>query len=241
MTRKHLFLCGMALTLLTTAQPGQATLVSYFLDQTNIDDAPPGDFGDGVNYLRVDIDDGDGTGDVNFTVTVLGSLTPFTGGIASFGFNLTGPEIAGYSEININEDSILVDSNPTTDWSVNSNATAPPNNEDGFGRFDMVVRNTGDTTRAANTLSFAVSGFLTDTVLNYFELALAEDGTTVPEQGSFAFVARVAGFEGASAGSGYFGGSTVVPLPAAVWMLLSGIGVLTTFARRKRHSSAVVA
>ena len=225
MTRKHLSGWGIALAMLA-AGPSHATLVSYFLDQTNIDG---GDFLDGTDYLRVDIDDG--SGDIEFTVTVLGSLTPYTGGIDSFGFNLIGPEVAGFTEGSISVSSISVDAGATTEWAVNT--PPPPNNEDGFGLFDVVVYTNGDGERAANTLSFTVSGLATDTVLNYFELALKNNGTA-PDQGSYAFVAHVGGFENASAGSGYFGGSTVVPLPAAAWLLLSSLGALTVFRRRRR-------
>jgi hypothetical protein len=55
-------------------------------------------------------------------------------------------------------------------------------------------------------------------------------------QGNVAFAAHVTDFITSDSGvtSGFFGGSTVVPVPAAVWLFGSGLLGLIGIARRKK-------
>src|SRR5215510_7473180 len=70
------------------ALPANAAMVSYFLNQTNIDPT----LADDVNYARVDIDD-DTPSRITFNVTLLGPLTSLEAtnfGIQEFAFNVLG-------------------------------------------------------------------------------------------------------------------------------------------------------
>ena len=196
------------LTLFTSS--AQATTVSYILDQSNTLALP-----DGSNYLQVTIDDNGGGGTVDFWVeTVPGAFTAGTNfGIQSFGFNFTGVTAPS-----------AVDFIVPNGWNVD---VPPPNNQDGFGDFDFIVSNGGG--NRLDPLHFSIA--TTEGLSSFFALSSGNAG-----EGNAAFAAHVAGFtvNGSSVTSAWFGGSTVVPVPAAVWLFVSGLLGLAGVARRRR-------
>jgi hypothetical protein len=201
-----------------TAGTAHAASVSYYLDQSNADPNLP----DGVNYLRVTISDatyGLDTAAIRFDVQLLPALTGIAGsnfGIQSFGFNTTLATATVLAAI----------TGLPSGWSAGSNS-----NQDGFGSFELVDSGTGSN-RQNPTLTFYVSGIAGDTPVNYVALSSGSAG-----QGNVFFAAHVAGFLDQDPGSGeltsaYFGGSTVVPVPAAAWLLGSALGVFGWIRRR---------
>jgi hypothetical protein len=196
----------------------QASTVSYYLDQSNALAEP-------VNYLLVTIDDEGAAGDVNFTVEILQPLIDIADsgfGIASFGFNLTsGVPFTGTI------------SGPD-DWTFDLAM-----NEDGFGVFDVVVERAFSGVRQSPALTFSISGVDGDVPLDYVALSSVQGG----QQGPVFFAALVGGFEeldpDGSGGhpsitSAYFGGSTLVPLPAAFWLFSTALLGLLGISRRYR-------
>src|SRR5262245_43477071 len=74
--------------LASLAAPAEAAMVSYMLNQTNLNPT----LADGVNYARVDIDDNT-PNRITFNVTLLGPLTSIAGtnlGIQEFALNVIG-------------------------------------------------------------------------------------------------------------------------------------------------------
>ena len=194
-----------------------AAMVSYYLDQTNVDQ---GSLVDGINYAIVSIDDNT-AGKITFTITPLSPLTSIAGtnfGLQTFDFNVSGTNP-------------LHDS-PSPEWTLPANWTAnvapPPNQADGFGRFDAEVGDGG--TSRANPLVFQIDSSTGLTINSFPELS---SGSAA--QGNVYFAAHISGFTDASgATSGYFGGSSLVPVPAAAWLLLSGLAGLGVTMRRTR-------
>lgn len=193
--------------------PAHAATVSYYLDQSNENTFLP----DGTNYLKVTISDGAG-GNIDFFVETLPSLSGNAGsnyGIQSFGFN---------TSLSLSKSNIV---GLPAGWNVSLDK-----NLDGFGNFNFVEGGGGSS--RTDPVSFSITGIAGDTPMDYVELSV---GTA--SQGNAFFAAHVAGFNDVDPGTGkvtsaYFGGSTPVPLPAAVWLLGAGLGLLSGFARRGR-------
>ena len=202
---------GLALMFVSTAR---ADMVSYFLDESNRDAV----FADGAdNYVRVDIESvGE---DIRFTVTILDPLIALAGnyfGLQSFGFNLA----EGAFEITSANISGLPEG-----WWVRDDQ-----NQGGFGKFEIVNR-ASPQDRVFPSLTFFIVGVDGDTPQDYVALSedpLGGDAT----QGNQFFAALIGGIDGTQTGgvnSGYFAGSTevpVIPLPGGIWLLLSGLGML---------------
>lgn len=198
------------------AAEAQAAAITYKLDQSNIETVMP----DGNLYLTVTIEDAIYLSDNNaikFTVDVVNSA--FTAGsnfgIQAFGFNKVNgaPPIA---------DSNIV---APTGWTGN---VAPPNNQlDGFGRFLGATEGTGQ--NRLEPLVFWITGVNGDTINSYVAPSSGNAG-----QGNQYFAAHVAGFTTADKKitSGYFGGSTVVPVPAAVWLFGTALAGMISMRRR---------
>lgn len=187
-----------------------AATISYYLDQTNVDPLMP----DGTNYMIVTAT-GDTFGQVDFRIeTVPGAFTQGVNfGIQGFGFS-----IVPSTNLLSNTDFILPES-----WTVN---IAPPSNVmDGFGGFDVLVSNGGGNRQ--DPLQFSVLGLTLD---DLFEVSSGNAG-----QGNVVFAAHVADFVISDPGvtSGFIGGSTLVPVPAALWLFGSGLLGLIGVARRK--------
>jgi hypothetical protein len=198
------------LFVLAPFQALHAASVSYFLDQSNT-------LADGPNYLKVTVSDGTG-GLIDFkveTLAPLNSLPHSNFGIQEFSFNTTLANPPDTSLVNL-----------PTGWSGNS--APPPNQADGFGAFDLNVSNGGSNRLSVLTFSINVAG---DSIYNYTS---AVSGGTA-SQGNVLFATHVAGFDdGYGNTSAFFGGSTPVPVPAAIWFFGSGLLGLAGMVRRKR-------
>lgn len=193
-----------------------AQSVSYYMNQSNA-------LADGVNYLQVTIDDEGTAGFINFTVDGLPALSNLAGsnfGIQEFAFNVvSGGVLPPDSAAQPNAWTL------PTGWS--SNTAPPPNQEDGFGRFDVGVSNGGSNRQP--TLQFS---FLSNEGLASF-IDLSSNNAA---QGNAYFAAHVAGFDnGSGVTSAYFGSTTLtaVPLPAPLVLLASALVPLLRLRRRE--------
>jgi hypothetical protein len=189
----------------------QASAVSYYLDQSN-------DLLDGVSYAQVTISDSTTTlGDIDFSVELLASAFAVSGsnfGMQNFSFNFD-PSLSV-------DASNIIDIAPLS-WTIAEGANAGG----GFGKFGFQLSGNGNS--RTELLSFSITGVADDTVNSY-----AMGSTLNPAAVEF-FATHIAGFDlinGAT--SAQFAGSTVVPVPAAVWLFGSGLLGLVGFARRKR-------
>ena len=209
-----------AIALVGVAQPASAAMVQYVLDQSNAETVLP----DGVPRVSVTINDptNNNSGNIVFTVATLpGAFDEGSNfGIQSFGFNLA----AGAPALSASK--FILPSG----WSVRS-----ARNQDGFGRFDWVLTRSSSGSRL-DPLTFQIKNVAGDTVLSYFDLSTGSSG-----QGNVAFAAHVAGFNSGTGDdeedeitSAYIGGGTPVPVPAAAWLLGSGLLGLMGFARRRQ-------
>jgi len=221
MTKRKLGIFAGLIFVAAFASLANAASISYYIDQSNSDPLLP----DNVNYLQVTISDsafGLDPNAIRFDVTLLAPLTSIAGsnfGIQSFGFNTTQSTAAVLAAI----------AGLPGGWSKSINT-----NQDGFGNFELVDSGTGSN-RQNPTLTFYISGIAGDVVADYAVLSTGNAG-----QANTFFAAHVAGFLDQDPGpdelsSAFFGGSTpVVPVPAAVWLLGSALGVLGVLRRRDR-------
>lgn len=233
-TFKLLVLAGAMASLM--AAEAQASVISYKLDQSNITSVMP----NGTTYATVTIQDGldhlnstvlTGGSDIRFTVDVVN--TAFTiganFGIQEFGFNQASgaPTVADNNIFTLNG------------WS--GNVAPPPNALDGFGKY--VVSTTGTGTTRMDPLVFWITGVTGDTASSYVG---ASTGNTGSGQQNEFFATHIAGFttSNATITSGYFAGSTSippgtggnpVPLPAGVWLFMSGLMGLFYNGKKKSH------
>jgi hypothetical protein len=191
----------------------QAASVSYFLDQVN-DPA----LADGVNYLMVTVDDEGAAGAINFTVEALGVLGEDSNfGIQTFGFN---GDALGSSNLTL-----------PGGWTFSNDQ-----NISVFGNFTNYLQGTGDSRQ--DPLAFSIVGVDGDVISDY----LSEGA------GGMLFATHLAGFtEVNGITSAHFAGNTdglvppsAVPLPAAVWLLGSGLVGLGVTGRRKAEKLASV-
>lgn len=191
---------------------GQAQATTYYLNQANT--TPP--FNDSVDYLTVDVNANGSAWD--FTVTLLSSA-------------FSGYPNAEIDQFAFNTDSGVTFSGLSAGWSGVYDANN--NSMDGFGKFDAKLTYTGQSN--VQTLSFTVTPNA-----NY------EFNSATPcGQGCNFFAAHVKQIATGTYDSNlneitsaYFGGSSltptsVVPVPAAAWLLGSGLLGLVGIARRK--------
>lgn len=208
----------------------RAAAVGYMLNQTN---GHPG-LSDGVNYANVVIDDNTAN-TLTFTVTLLPPLTSIAGsnfGLQEFGFNVVGTHLL--------VDAAATNSQWTLPASWQANVAPPPNQMDGFGRFEVSVGSSGSARLSPLVFS------LKNTSLSL--ASFAELSSNTAAQGNVFFAAHIAGFTAPGAlTSAYFGGSlgfdpasAIVPLPAAVWMLGMGLTALAGVARHRRDAGRPV-
>lgn len=195
------------MTSLLLAGAANAASVSYYLDQSN-------DLPNGTNYLQVTIADGAG-GDIDFTVEVLTAAypTPLSNfGMQEFYFNYDQSLDVDMADI-INLD--------PASWDINEDKNAGG----GFGKFNLQAKGSGSS--RTELLTFSITGVVGDTVNSY---AIGD----ADESGLF-FAAHVAGYDDGTSGntSGKFAGATLVPVPAAVWLFGSAMGLLGWVGRKQ--------
>ncbi len=244
---KHGLLATLAAAVLVTT-PGQAAVISYFLDQSN-------ELDDGINYLQVTISDERESGVIDFTVQALQPLLDLAGdkfGIQKFAFNVLG---------GVGMEARDVEGLPSG-WRARNGGRM-----DGFGLFDITVQGSGNGRHffghggygkhkgrgtPQDPLTFSIEGVDLDTVLSYVDLSSGRS-----PQGFSLFSAQVVGLDLGNCGgnvtpstygggghgghhkcvtSAYFGGTSAVPAPPAVWLL--GTAVAAVAVRRFRKANA---
>jgi hypothetical protein len=195
------------LALAATTTP--AASLSYILDQSS---SMPDDTG----YLQVTISDGL-AGAVDFLVTMLQPLSDAAGdrfGIQKFSFNVAPGASA---------EAVNVSGLPDGWRAMNGGSISD------FGRFDIALKGNGS--HRVEELSFSITGIDADALVDYVSLSTghAADGHSL-------FAARVYGVNVADSGRrvsvGGISAASVVPAPAAIWLLGSAIGLLMPFRRR---------
>ena len=231
MNTKSYLVAVVAGVVLLASQSASANSLIYLLNVNNLDFNIPGS-----PYLTVTIDDMGTPGDINFTVDAINFDEGTNFGIQSFGFNNTDGE-----GIVLTAGNLLLPSN----WDFSADT-----NQNGFGRFEFTVSNTGSD--RMDPLMFSITGIEGDTFKSYTGAS-----TLDAEHGNAWFAAHVADFStGEGVGgcspigldgcteirSGWFGGGdgseppSQVPVPAAVWLFGSGLIGLVGIARRRKSS-----
>lgn len=224
-------------------------MLSFYLDQSNYTPPVGGTnyLPDGTNYLKLTIWDGSdaagkafngytaNSGDVVFELQTLSSLSQYQNG--KFGLD----EFAFDTTMTLSQFAASSFKGLPSNWAVGIGSQ----NADGFGNFELAPNiSKGGANSVADPLFFAISGISGDSAATYQEMSGGNAG-----QGNYYFAAHVINFAlpgDAGTSSAWFGGNVPapVPLPAAVWLLLSGLGglevarravkrrVMTTYADR---------
>jgi hypothetical protein len=236
---------------LLSATTSQAGSVAYYLDQSDR-------LADGVNYLLVTISDDGKDGAIDFKVEALQPLIDLAGtnfGIQMFGFNVVGGTGAearhvsslpdkwraqnggrmdgfGFFDITMQTRSRGHDDSEKT----NGKGHEEHGNGKGLGHDGGL--------NPQQPLTFSITGVKLDDLLSYVDLS-----TGYASEGFSLFSARVTGLVPGDCGgdkdgyggqcdvtSAYFGGTTAVPAPPAVWLL--GTGIVGLVLRRFRGARA---
>jgi hypothetical protein len=245
---KSKFWSALAVALLW-ASASQAGSVSYYLDQSNR-------LSDGVNYLLVTISDDSKDGVIDFKIEALQPLLDLAGdgfGIQMFGFNVVGGTRTEARNVSGLPDNWKVRNGGRMDGfglfditmaaqrrghddsqKTNGNGHEEHGNGKGLGHDGGL--------NVLDPLTFSITGVKLDELLSYVDLSTGR----APEGFSF-FSARVTGLNlgdcdsdkgsvGKCDDSAYFGGTSAVPAPGAIWLL--GTGVAGLVVRRMRRARA---
>jgi hypothetical protein len=208
---------AVALSALFIVGQASAASMSYDLTLSN-------DLADGFTYATVTIDDEGSANDVNFTVTVNAAAfpgplaLPDNFGMQTFSFNYDSALDLPLGNI---DNSNIVDVDPGS-WEIKNDKNAGGD----FGKFDFQA--TGKGNSRTQVLTFSISGVEDDTISSY------AIGYT-PESEAY-FASHIAGYGDSVSGntSGKF--ASAVPVPAAVWLFGSALGM---HGWMRRRSSAV--
>ena len=208
---KNVFSKMTACSLVLAGTQVNADTISFYLDQSNA-------LLDGVNYAQVTISDStDTAGDIDFLIELLDPAFMVSGsnfGMQNFSFNFDDAlMLEAQNIINLS----------SSDWKISEGKNAGG----GFGKYDIQLSGKGKS--RTEDLSFTITGVDGDTIYSY-----AMGSYLNPEADEY-FATHIAGFDymdGVT--SAKFAGSSVVPVPASVWLFGSGLLGLAGIARRKR-------
>lgn len=198
--------------------PVNAAMVSYGLTYSNTlpDNAD--------TYVTVTIADGADAslGEVTFTVDVTSTTItpdPTNFGVQKFLFNDEMGFISSAAQFLL-----------PTSWSAESDRQG-----DGFGRFDWLVSTPISSSGSVNRLDPLIFG-ITGLVGSFSVSDFISFSTGATGDGNSLFAAHVAGFtfNGSSVTSAWFG---IVPIPAAVWLFASGLGLLGWIRHMQRRTA----
>lgn len=214
MTRIARLASAALLTVLATA-PVHAASIAFHLDRSNL-------LPDGTPWLEVNIADG-ANGAIDFTVRILEPLLSMLDGpnpgISKFAFNVIPGVQVPLTSISIHGSS--------WGWEI-----APQAPMDVFGTFTRRLRSTDAHTPLDDVLRFSID-VPGDSILDY--VALSKNASA----GASFFSAYVAGIRpdgclksNCLTGAFFAGDIAVVPLPAAGWLMLSGVAALAAIRRQ---------
>ncbi len=196
------------------ALPAQAATVSYLLEDSN-------HYMSGIPYVRVTVSDTGAPGAINFTVTPLAALDPMRSSEESFGIHQFGFHGRSLALENI--------AGMPTEWEMQ-----PGYELDKFGAF-MNVLHDRNHNYTQNPLAFSIVGIEDDSIADYAPCTDTSNRACFAAKVHGVIVKDRPDLDYAYVGGGTsVGGSMSVPLPAAVWLLGSGLLGLISIARKKK-------